>query len=162
MGRHLLCPVIVLKNPPVRQEINHILFASDFYGEIEEGFDQMCDLAQKVGATLHLTHVTGYPQKHLSHAEMTQILFYAQKARDRGLEVIIHEKMDFSVEHGISTLAREIRADLLAMVHFPHSLMYRVMLGSVTESVVNHLELPVVSLPATVSEEEMVASTLDE
>ena len=56
----------------------------------------------------------------------------------------------------------EIRADLLAMVHFPHSLMYRVILGSVTESVVNHLELPVVSLPATVSEEEMVASTLDE
>jgi len=160
--RNLLCPVIVVKNAPVREEIQNILFASDFYGEVEEGFDQICDLAQTVGATLHLTHVTGYPQTQLSHAEMAQILFYAQKARDKGLEVIIHEKMDFSVEHGISTLAKEIRADLLAMVHFPHSLMYRVVLGSVTESIVNHLELPVVSLPATVSEEERAVSTLDE
>jgi len=138
--------------------IREILFTSDLSPESDLAFEHARLLAEKVGASLTLYHVSEVPDHRYAHwafAHGHEIWDHAEKGareclerRADGLkvphEIVVDRKS--SASRGILERIRETRPDLTVMATHRGGAIAHSLLGSVTESVVQRACCPVLAV----------------
>ncbi|MEM9723063.1 MAG: universal stress protein [Bacteroidota bacterium] len=145
--KYVPCPIMVVKHPVEgkHKEFKHIIFASDFQDSAIEPFKKLLDFAVSFGAHIHLLHVDmsapGSPPNkyYLNRMKKFEEICYK-------LPCTLHERGDVGIEEGIQHFAQDIQADMVALAHYGKSSWQRLLQGSIAESLVNHLEIPVMVL----------------
>lgn len=145
--RHAHCPVMVIKHPVEGDHIDfkHIIFASDFQEAAKMPYERLLDFGTHFGSHIHLLHIDLTPSDIPIGSEYIERMKAFEEMTWR-LPCTIHEIPDLDIESGIQHFAQKINADLVAISPTSRSPMQRLFDTGITEALVNHLEIPVMSL----------------
>lgn len=138
------CPVLTIKHRHEKLELKHILFASNFFGEMDHAFEKVITFAKLFDANLHLLKVitpATFERTPYSRKLMDDI---AEKHKLQKYTVNIYN--DTSVEAGVRAFGEEIEADLISMTTHGRTGIAHFLSGSITEDVANHVNRPVLSI----------------
>ena len=135
------CPVLTIKSKTNIEDINDIVFASDFKSP-GEGIVAYIKEAQSIfNAKLRLIIINtpGSFTTTKSDLELMEVF-----ASEKGLENYTMDVYnDFNEEDGIIYFADEIEADMIAIGTHGRTGLYHVLTGSIAEDVANHSSKPV-------------------
>jgi nucleotide-binding universal stress UspA family protein len=146
--REANCPVIIVKSEVPSTNFNSILFASDFRNEARKPYKKLLDFAELFSSHIHLAFVTTIEtepvESYLANKKMN-----AFKDNSNELEVTTHMLGDVNAKLGIEHYAHEHDIDIVAMISHQDGFFQRLVRGgSVSETLVNRLEKPIIVLPA--------------
>lgn len=136
-------PVLVIKNPHPNFEISDFVFATDFSEECRMAFGRAQDFARTVGATMHLLYInTPSDFKTSSEAQNMMNSF----VKGMGVEnFTLNIYNDTSVEKGILGFAKDNKAQLVGMSTHGRKGLSHFFNGSISEDLVNHAQMPVIT-----------------
>jgi universal stress protein A len=141
-----------------------ILVPTDFSAHAERALDYACELAAKLGATVHLVHAVAAPPAPLQVALTKDMISNLVMEHREALEKLA-EPRRANVQLGPGTVevgdprdtivatAQSLRADLIVMGTHGRRGLSRVMMGSVAEDVMRHAPCPVLTVRAKQGEE---------
>lgn len=133
-------PVLTVKEPVSLSRITEIVFASDFEEAVMEPFKTIVEFTRLANAKLHLLFVNTPTNFTDSLTTKTKMGNYAMHAP--GMVENTHVFNYNQFERGLDKFCQEMQMDMITMI--THSSGF--LSGSLTERVVNHTELPVLSL----------------
>jgi nucleotide-binding universal stress UspA family protein len=149
--RHSPVPVLVTKKgkPPVA--IKKILVPTDFTKEEDAEREFAWDLAKGLGASLTFLYVLelyGHEFRMVDHMFESALDRFQKRAHliKKGIEVSKDVTRAVTAAAGIDEYSRERGFDLIVMATCARGLG-RFFLGSTTEKVISHTDLPVFALP---------------
>lgn len=147
VSRQATCPVIIIKQDMDTASFKNILFASDFRNEARRPYEQLIAFSKLFNSHIHLAYVhnieTEPVETYLANKKMNVF-----KEVSQGLKVSTHMIGDVNAKLGIEHFANENDIDLVAMVSHQDGFFQRLVRGgSVSETLVNSLEKPIVVLP---------------
>ncbi len=152
--RMVHCPVLVVKEPLESAHFKKVVFASGFSEEDKPAFLRMKDLLSVFKPKIHFVMIhTGSvfdPPVAVSTDAMESFQLLAAP-----LQSEIHFYKDFTVESGIRHFSEETDADLVVVSNQIRHPLKRIFVGSNVEALVNHSDIPVLSLDF---EQEKMAS----
>jgi nucleotide-binding universal stress UspA family protein len=135
-------PVIVVRKPIDAASIRSIVFAAPVnFDEEEELITEVKQLQNFFKASLHLLWIntpTNFSSDHETKKRLTE---FARRYLLRDYTINIFN--DVYEESGIIHFSHDIKADLVAMGTHGRKGLAHVFGGSLTEDVVNHIDLPV-------------------
>lgn len=143
--RTLFCPVLIVKNHLEDINFDKVVFASNFNQSERTAFLKFKALVKPFIPEIHLVmvHTASLfdPPYTLSKEAMQDF-----QALCEPFESQIHIYKDFTIEKGIRALADDLGAKLIGVSnHFRHPLK-RMVVGSNVEALVNHANLPLLSI----------------
>jgi nucleotide-binding universal stress UspA family protein len=138
------CPVLTIKNRHADFDLKKVVFASNFYGEAKDNFEKLFNFLNLFHAHIHLVKVNT-PDQFESTPFMEKLMsdFAAEWKLKNYTSHIFNER---TIHQGIHEAAKRIGADAIAMETHGRTGLARFFYGSHTESVVNHSEVPVLSV----------------
>jgi nucleotide-binding universal stress UspA family protein len=136
-------PVLTIKQRIEDFNPAHIVFASNFQAADVERFSAFRPMMDLFDATVHLVKVVTAKTFERSEESHRLIDAFLQRHELRRFTATIYN--DDSIEEGILNFARSIDADLIAMATHGRTGFFHVVNGSLTEDVVNHTTIPVLS-----------------
>jgi nucleotide-binding universal stress UspA family protein len=136
-------PVLVIKT---NQTVNlkNVVFASSFDSETKKSFGELKKFIQHNGTTIHLLFVIIPSFFTTTDAAESKMETFAKKVGLENYSLNIYN--DKTVEDGIHHFSKKINADLISMETHGRSGLAHFFSGSITEDVVNHAKLPVLSM----------------
>ena len=137
-------PVLVIKSYEEEFRGKNIVFASNFYGEVDQVFPKIKDIAYAADATIHLLKVITPKNFESTSLSMKQIKKFAEEHRVENYTINTYNHE--TKEQGIIELAEEKNADLIALVTHGRKGLSQILLGSLAENVANRSEIPVLSI----------------
>ncbi|MFK7920391.1 MAG: universal stress protein [Bacteroidia bacterium] len=141
--RHAHCPVLVIKQPVDDASFKNVVFASDFSEEARGPFTKMLEFARRFNAHVHLLQIAAYPRFEVTEEDVVRMESFAA---DCPLPHTIHGVGDLAIGEGIEFFAKKYKADIVSLANYGGSVLKRALKGSVSESMVKHLDLPVLVL----------------
>jgi nucleotide-binding universal stress UspA family protein len=136
-------PTLIIKKDEGEFDVNNFVFASDFNEEAKKPFEKAVEFANKFDATLHLVMInTPNNFKSTRVAEETMKNFLSGFDVSK---VVTHIYNETNVEKGILNFADSINADLIGMSTHGRKGLSHFFNGSISEDLVNHAKLPVVT-----------------
>jgi nucleotide-binding universal stress UspA family protein len=149
--RHSPVPVLVTKKgkPPVA--IKKILVPTDFTKEEDAEREFAWDLAKGLGASLAFLYVLelyGHEFRMVDHMFESALDRFQKRAHQTKKGIVVSKDVTRAVTAaaGIDEYSRELGFDLIVMATCARGLG-RFFLGSTTEKVISHTDLPVFALP---------------
>ncbi len=143
--RSVHCPVLILKKPLEHVAFDKVLFASRFHTDELPAFRFFLDVVRPFLPEIHLVEVhTGSlfdPPAIVSEAAMQDF-----KNETGALVSHIHLAHNFSADRGVRELAADLGADLIVISNHLRHPLKRMLVGSTVEALVNHSDLPVLSI----------------
>lgn len=137
-------PVLVVKKVTDNFEVKNIVFASDFEEDVHAPFREILEFARLMHAQLHLLYVNmPYHFKETDEAE-TAMADFMSRYNDIGCTMNIYNAQN--EERGIEKFTRKIKADAVAITTHGRSGFMKIISSGVTESLVNHSGVPVLSV----------------
>jgi len=141
------CPVLIVKQAMEQIAFRDILFASNFRKEAQASFQRLVGFAELFGARIHLAYVTTIEtdrvETYLANQKMNTF-----KELAGNLPVTMQMLGDVNAQLGIEHFANEKEIDLVAMVSHQDGFFKKLFRGgSVSETLVNRLEKPILVLP---------------
>ncbi len=138
-------PVLVIKTKYDPFRIKNFVFASDFSSEITGAFKQAVSFAKKNEANLHLLLVNTPSHFYTTQNAHRLISDFVKSVKPRLVNISTHVYNDMSVESGILNFAHFIQADLIGMGTHGRKGLAHFLNGSISEDMVNHSQLPVIT-----------------
>ncbi len=138
------CPVLTVKQRQQNFDLKNVLFASNFYGEAKAHFEGLFDFIKLFDAKIHLVKVNTPDQFETTTYTRKLISDFASEWKLKNFETHIHNER--SIQAGIFAISKELNVDLIAMETHGRTGIARFFVGSHAESVVNHSELPVLTI----------------
>ncbi|MFT6320717.1 MAG: nucleotide-binding universal stress UspA family protein [Granulosicoccus sp.] len=144
--RKLHVPIFVVKNPLKRYAFKNVVFASSFDANEKEPFLKFLDFIKWfTPKTIHLLSINtsgwfGQPSLLMNEA-MKDF-----KNLCEGYNCKTHFYRDLSVDVGVRHFSEEVEADLIVVSNQNRRPLKRIFSGSNVEALVNHCEMPVLSL----------------
>lgn len=141
--RETSLPVLSVKKDFTGKRWRKVVFAASFDEDMEKSFTRIKNLAGSLGATIHLLFVNTPSNFKDTRTVKSQMKSFMKKYPEVKFETVVYNHHD--LDGGILEYAEDAGADWIAMAtHYRrHAPKYLV---SVTESVVFHAALPVVSI----------------
>ncbi len=139
--RTATCPVVTIKSKTNIEDINDIVFASDFKSSQEGIVAYVKEMQKLFNAKLHLVTINT-PSSFTStrhDLEMMEEFIETRGIEDYTVEVY----NDFQEEEGIINYAQDIDADMIALGTYGRTGIYHFLAGSIAEDVANHSQRPV-------------------
>jgi nucleotide-binding universal stress UspA family protein len=140
----LSCPVMVVKQRDKSQRFQKIVFASDFRREALAPFRHLVELADSLGAHIQLLQVKAEDAAVYEKALAKPVVEEFERAAMR-VSHSFHEFADVTVELGIKHFVEDRQADMVAIVHDGRFDKRGLFTSSLTYSLVNHFEVPVLT-----------------
>ena len=137
-------PVLVIKEWYDNFEIKNMVFASNFSSEVDTMFRKIENLASVFSAKIHLLKVITPRTFEPSYQSIDKMKDFVRKFYLT--EFSINTYNDETVEDGILNFSRQTEADLIAMETHGRTGFAHLINGSITEDLVNHIPLPVLSV----------------
>lgn len=147
--RKLHVPIFVVKNPLKQYAFKSVVFASNFNTNEREPFLKFLDFIKWFAPeTIHLLSINtsgwfGQPSLLMNEA-MKDF-----KKLCKGYNCKTHFYRDLSVDVGVRHFSEEVNADLIVVSNQNRRSLKRIFSGSNVEALVNHCEMPVLSLDFT-------------
>ena len=144
--RKLHVPIFIVKNKLKEYAFRNVIFASNFDAKEKEPFQHFLDFIKWfTPEKIHLLAINttgwfGQPSL-LMHEAMKD---FKAMCGDRPCET--HFYRDMSVDVGIRHFAEEIDADLIVISNHNRRPLKRIFSGSNVEALVNHTEVPILSI----------------
>lgn len=139
------CPVMVVKNELSSKTLSKAVFASNFEDKEKEAFKYFLDFVRPFNPEIHLLQVN-------TSAWFGQPYLLVKSAMDDfknlcgDLKCYTHFYRDWSVDAGIRHLSEVIGADLISISNQRRHPLKRIFAGSNVEALVNHADVPVLSI----------------
>lgn len=142
------------------QNLNTILFPTDFTDDAAQAYSYALEVASRAGATLHLLHAIEEPYDFATRIEETvdalkeeaeqafkdQIVALRENEKYRDLQVKYHIKRGKPTQ-AINDAVEQLNADLLIMGTKGESSIKRILYGNVTSDVILDSEIPIMTVP---------------
>lgn len=142
--RTVHCPVLVVKNPMEKIDFQRVVFASNFTEHDLPAFTYFKDFIKHFVPEIHLVSV------HTSPFDAPYpVLLESMKPFQEACKPLIckpHVYRDLSIEEGIRSFARELDAHLITISNHERHPLKRMIAGSNVEMLVNHADLPVLTI----------------
>ena len=136
-------PVLVVKSKDQEYQGRSIVFASSFFGEVDQVFPKIQQIAEATDAHLHLLKVI--TPRHFETTRQTRSLLERFANEHRLKKYSVHVYNHETKEQGIMEFAQDINADLIALVTHGRKGLSQFLLGSVAEQVTDRSNIPVLS-----------------
>ncbi len=138
------CPVLTVKGKVENFEPKNIVFASNFFGEATDNFGQIADFVKLFDPTVHLLKVNTPDQ--FETTPYTEKLFkdFLEKTKLKNYTTNVFNER--TIHLGILRFAESMNADMVTMETHGRSGVMRFFSGSQTEGIVNHSDIPVLSV----------------
>ncbi len=139
-------PVLVVKSKPKSVDFDTIVLATDFYEEsitaVKNGLEVLNALSKKVT----LLHINLPNLSFLSTDEIDErVASFLKLANLENESINIAYIADHNVEDGVLNYAKRANADAIAMITHGRKGLSHLFSGSISEDIVNHAQLPVVT-----------------
>ncbi|MDP5102131.1 MAG: universal stress protein [Nonlabens sp.] len=136
-------PVLIVKERKKNLDVNNMVFATDLDPESAGALKQASEFAKKTKCKLHLLYVNT-PSKFLpSKKAEAMVQQYLKNIDVEPTDYAIYN--DYSIEEGVFNYTQDIQGDIIAVAnHGPKGLSH-FFNGSVSDDIVNHSALPVVT-----------------
>jgi len=149
--RHSPVPVLITKKGKPPAAIKRILVPTDFTKEEDAEREYAWELAKMFGASLTFLYVLelyGHEFRMVDHMFQSALDKFQKRVHltKKGIEVSKDVTRAVTAAAGIDKYSREHKFDLIVMATCSRGLG-RFFLGSTTEKVISHTELPVFALP---------------
>lgn len=151
--RQVHCPVLVVKEAVKEISFERVVFASGFGEQDKPALTQLVELVRPYNPTLHLVYINTDPFWGLPYSNIMQMM-KEFKPLCMGLKCELHYFRDLSIERGIRFISENLKADLIAISNYQRHPLKRIFLGSNVEMLVNHADIPVLSLDGRMAEQE--------
>lgn len=136
-------PVLVIKNNHPEFQIENFVFATDFSEECRDGFMKAKRFSEVTGAKFHLLLVNT-PNDFKTTSESKSLM--SNFIKDVEIEnYSLNVYNDTSVEKGILNFANDIKAQLIGMSTHGRKGLSHFFNGSISEDLVNHANMPVIT-----------------
>lgn len=136
-------PVLVIKNDHDDFSVDDIVFASDFKNDNKETYRQAAEIATAFGAQIHLLMVNTASNFTTTQKANDRINDFIQDYSFKNYTVNIYN--DESIEKGVLNFAKTIDADLVGISTHGRQGIAHFFNGSISEDLVNHANLPVIT-----------------
>ncbi len=142
--RSVHTPVLVIKDAITNFQFKEVIFASSFSESEKVVFQYFIDFLKPFTPVMHLAYINIDTLWGLPYAFVKESMerFKALSPFENHL----HFLKDFSVERGIRHIAQEINADLIGISNHHRRPIKRILSGSNVELLINHAEVPVLSI----------------
>jgi nucleotide-binding universal stress UspA family protein len=139
-------PVLVVKSKPQSINFSNIVLATDFSEESISAVKNALEVLNELGTQVSLLHINLPNLNFLSTYEIDErVSKFLELANLEDQRKHIAYISDYNVEDGISNYAQAVNADALAMITHGRTGLSNFFGGSISEDVVNHTRLPVVT-----------------
>jgi nucleotide-binding universal stress UspA family protein len=136
-------PVLVVKKDRPNFKIENFVFATNLSPESKNALQQAIEFATLMDAKLHLVFVNTANEFQTSVDTDNNLKKYMEGSSFNNYEFHVHN--DSSVENGILNFAGKINADLVGMATHGRKGLSHFFNGSISEDLVNHANMPVVT-----------------
>ncbi|WP_178988784.1 universal stress protein [Winogradskyella schleiferi] len=144
--RYSNTPVLVIKSKPGNVNFTNIILATDFSKESISAVKNALELLGELGTNTTLLHINTPNLSFLSTDEIDEkISTFLESAKLKETDVSIARISDHNVEDGLLSFAKRNKADALAMITHGRKGLSHFFGGSISEDVVNHSKLPVIT-----------------
>jgi len=144
--RKIHLPVFVTKDPLKKLSFKQVIFASTFNTEDKTSFARFLDFIRPFQPeTIHLLSIDTFGW----FSQPTQVMKAAMedfKEMVKNYNCETHFHKSFSVDAGVRDFAETINADLMVISNHERHPIKRIFQGSNVEAIVNHTDLPVLSI----------------
>jgi nucleotide-binding universal stress UspA family protein len=145
--RHSEVPVLVVKNEMKSIAINNIVFASNFEIENLDAYKKAKQFADSFDAKMHMLYVN-LPGNQFSstpeiHEQMRVFLNKVEMPLNKDHVEIFN---DYTIQEGVINGSEKLKADLIIIPTHGRKGISHFFNGSIGEDVVNHSDLPVLTL----------------
>lgn len=144
--RSIHVPVFVIKKPLEEYAFKNIIYASNFHENEKESFVRFLKFIEKFNPEkIHLLAVNtvGWFGQDILKMERAMEKFKTYCPFSKCESYVIN---DSDVEDGIQEFAKKIDADLIVISNHNRNPLKRIFSGSVVEALINHSEIPVLSI----------------
>ena len=140
-------PVLLIPGCAVFKGIKTIVFATDLSEGDIEVIKLIADVARVFKSEIRIYHITG--EKYDRNEKRNQADAFIKKLKDREhySNISYHHFRGMNINDGLEWLCEHGQIDLLAMVHRPHSLLYRILTGCHTHHMARHIKIPLLVFP---------------
>ncbi|EAS20409.1 universal stress protein, UspA [Flavobacteria bacterium BBFL7] len=136
-------PVLVIKDRKKRLDVNEFVFATDLDPQSSNALKEAAEFAKGTGCNLHLLYVNT-PSNFLNTQKAeSKVKEYLKNINVEPADYTIYN--DFSIEEGVFNFTKDIKGDLIGMATHGRRGISHFFNGSVSEDIVNHSSLPVVT-----------------
>ena len=136
-------PVLVIKKPTDISKVKNIVFYCTFKDEEIPVLKNVNDFANEVGAVVHILYVNTPGNFKTTHSIEVEMKFFLDKAPPVKHSLSIYN--DTTLEKGILNFSNDINADLICLDVHENNTLSRLLNGSITEDLMNHTEIPILS-----------------
>ncbi|MGZ3755517.1 MAG: universal stress protein [Mucilaginibacter sp.] len=137
---HAYRPVLVVPGTTDLKKIKKVVFATDYNESDTHSMKQLVKFCEKFDAKLEIVHISliGRHEKDSVH----EMVFATQVAALKYPKVIYRDISGKDVVKRLNSLCKETGADILALVHYPHSFLSSIFEGSHTDKALDHQNIP--------------------
>lgn len=133
--RYAACPVITIKVKPDNFKVADIIFASSFKEEIFS-IEKLLDIQKLFSAKIHLLYVNTSKDQSAAEKAKSRMHNFAERINLREFSINVYNSS--SNEKGITEFAQQINADVISMATHARKGFFHLIIGSLTEDMVNH------------------------
>lgn len=142
--RNSLVPVLALKTNQRIEKFEKIVIASDFHKKSEDAFYLFVNLALQLKFHIELLYVNvPYHFRESKNIDQTMVEFLKQFP-DKPIKKFVVNA--FNVPRGIDEFVQESKPDIIGNITHGHTGLLNYFSPSITESVINHSSIPVLSI----------------
>lgn len=144
--RNIHAPVLVIKKALKTVDFKNIVFASDFSLKEQDVFKRFLEFI-KIFSNPHIHLVAVNTSSFFNQPEfLLREAMKTFKSLAGEISCTKHISYDYNVENGIEHFANVIESDLIVVSNYQKSMLRKLFIGSTVEALVNHSEIPVLSL----------------
>ena len=144
--RHAPVPVMVVKNAQPVSAIKNIVFAASFREDVHGAFAEVLKVADALKAGIHLLYINMPYLFEETKTTVARMKEFAKHYPNKALGIHIYNAYD--EESGIMQFAAEHNIELVVLTTHGKSGWVQLLSPSIAESLVNHSEIPVLSIHA--------------
>jgi len=143
------CPVLTIKHPVQKVNINNVLLATDFGESSIMSFEKFNKLFRIYQTKIHLLKVITREEFETTYEslEKAENFVKALGLKNYNINIINHS----SIHEGINDFAERLKPSLIALITEGRSQLYQIFNESIAEKLVNRSNYPVLSVKYSIT-----------
>lgn len=143
--RYADCPVITLKKKVDVKQVKNIVFAISYFDQNDQLASKLKEIQELFGAKVHLVTINTPGNFLIERNVASSLNEFIEKHQISDYTINIYS--DITEEEGIVHFAEDQKADAIVMATHGRTGVSHLLAGSLSEDLVNHSVIPVITFP---------------